>query len=113
MQRWLYKIVRPTEWDAIRASEAWIGSKDDVRDGFVHLSAPDQVAGTLAKWFAGEPLLYVLRVDAELLPAGSLKWEPSRGGALFPHVYAPLPRAAIVATAEVRDGRADPAFTSG
>lgn len=103
MPRWLYKIVRPPEHAALRASTAWPGSVDDARDGFVHLSTAAQVPGTLARHFAGEPRLVVLRVDGARL-GDALRWEVSRGGALFPHLYAALPVDAIVAEGVVEVG---------
>lgn len=89
----VYKIVDAT-WDD--TPDPWPGSPDDLRDGFVHLSAAHQVEGTLAKHFAGRDDLSVLAVDPAKLPAGALRWEESRGGKRFPHLYVPLPRSAIV-----------------
>jgi uncharacterized protein (DUF952 family) len=83
------KLLRAAEWAALQADGVFAGSPDDLRDGFIHLSAPDQVAGTLAKWFAGETDVMALTLDADALGA-DLKWEPARGGALFPHLYRPL-----------------------
>jgi uncharacterized protein (DUF952 family) len=76
-----------------------------LRRSYVHLSAADQVAGTLAKYFADVPDLILLAVDPAMLGA-DLRYEPSRGGALFPHLYAPLPLAACQALA----WRAQPAL---
>jgi uncharacterized protein (DUF952 family) len=91
----VYKIM--TEEAYAQAEEAghFEGSADDRRDGFIHLSAKSQVEGTLAKHFAGELTLVLLAIDvARLGPA--LKWEPSRGGELFPHLYGPLDLAAVL-----------------
>lgn len=96
--RRVYKLLGAADWDRLRATGAWTGSPDDLRDGYVHLSAADQVAGTLAKYFADVPDLILLAVDPEMLGAGLL-YEPSRGGALFPHLYAPLPLTACRAVA--------------
>lgn len=90
----VYKIVRDDVWAA--AADPWPGSPDDQRDGFVHLSSAAQVDGTLAKHFAGQTGLIVLAVDPRLLPPGALKWEVSRDGKRFPHLYAPLPKAAAL-----------------
>ncbi len=68
------------------------GSADDVRDGFIHLSAAHQVAGTAAKYFRDQPELLLVAFDAAGL-GPALKWEPSRGGDVFPHLYSPLPTA--------------------
>jgi uncharacterized protein (DUF952 family) len=84
----LFKIFRAAEWAAFQAAGSFNGSADDLRDGFIHLSHADQVAGTLAKHFAGVAGLVVAEVAVENDPA--LAWEASRGGALFPHLYRPL-----------------------
>lgn len=94
---WVYKIVDATTW--AQAPDPWSGSADDRRDGFVHLSSATQVDGTLARHFAGQSGLLVLAVDPAKLPAGALRWEPSRDGQRFPHLYAGLPHAAVVRTA--------------
>ena len=94
----IYKVLTATELNEARANGCFEGSPDDRRDGFIHLSAADQLEGTLARHFAARPDLMLLTVDAEMLGA-ALRWEPSRGGALFPHLYAPLPMAAIRAIA--------------
>jgi uncharacterized protein (DUF952 family) len=67
----------------------FVGSADDARDGFIHLSAGHQVAGTLAKYFAGQRDVLLLAVDPDRL-GERLRWETSRGGELFPHLYGPL-----------------------
>lgn len=110
MERWLYKIVRPAEWQALTTLGRWPGSADDVRDGFVHLSTAAQVQGTLDRHFVGEALVHLLMVDAEKLPGEALRWEASRGGALFPHLYAPLEAEAIHAEAAIA---ADPSGRLG
>ena len=73
---------------------AFLGSEADARDGFIHFSTAAQVAETAAKHFAEESDLLLVAVDADAL-GPSLKWEPSRGGDLFPHLYAPLPLTAV------------------
>ncbi|MFI5345018.1 MAG: DUF952 domain-containing protein [Elusimicrobiota bacterium] len=83
-----------TEWETARASGAFAGSAHDVRDGFIHFSTAEQLAETAAKHYAGRTDLLVLTVDAAALTA-PLKWEPSRGGALFPHLYGVLPLTAV------------------
>lgn len=87
--RTVIKLLRAAEWARFQADGVFAGSPDDLRDGFVHLSAPDQVAGTLAKWFAGEAGVTALTFDAEAL-GPDLKWEPARGAVLFPHLYRAL-----------------------
>jgi uncharacterized protein (DUF952 family) len=83
------KLLRAAEWQAFSASGSFAGSPDDLRDGYIHLSTPEQVPGTLAKWFAGEDGVMLLSFESEAL-GEELRWEPSRGGALFPHLYRPL-----------------------
>ena len=85
----VYKILTAEQWAAMQAAGRFEGSADDRRDGFIHLSAKEQVEGTLARHFAGATGLVVLAVDDAAL-GDALRWEPSRGGALFPHLYAPL-----------------------
>ncbi len=84
----LCKIFRSEEWEAFEASGRFDGSADDLRDGFIHLSTPEQLEETLARHFAGEAGLVMVEVAVADDPA--LKLEPSRGGALFPHLYRPM-----------------------
>jgi uncharacterized protein (DUF952 family) len=91
----VYKILAEAALDAAKSEGRFLGTGDDLRDGFIHLSAAHQVAGTLAKYYAGEEDLLLLALDPERL-GDELKWEPSRGGDLFPHLYGPLPLDAIV-----------------
>lgn len=91
----IYKIVSQAAWRAAEAAGVFDGAPVDLADGFIHFSTAAQVEETAAKHFAGQSDLLLVAVDAASLGAG-LKWEPSRGGALFPHLYAPLdPRAAV------------------
>jgi len=85
----VYKLLRKSEWEQSQRSGSFSGSADDRRDGFIHLSAPDQVRGTFNKYFADEPGPVLLAFDAESL-GPALKWEISRGGQLFPHFYGVL-----------------------
>jgi uncharacterized protein (DUF952 family) len=85
----VYKIFRAPEWEEFQAAGRSRGAPVDLRDGYVHLSTAAQVEETAARHFAGESGLVLLAVDeARLVP--ELKWEPSRGGALFPHLYREL-----------------------
>ena len=87
----IYKILRPSELAAFAAAGETTGSPDDLRDGFIHFSTAAQAPETAGKYFSGEDGLWLLACDeAALGPA--LRWEPSRGGALFPHLYRPLLR---------------------
>ncbi len=96
----IYKIMPAADWAAAKAAGAYTGSADDVRDGFIHFSTREQVAGTLARHFAGQQDLVLVTVDPATLGA-ALVWEPSRGGALFPHLYGVLPVSAAVEVVRV------------
>jgi uncharacterized protein (DUF952 family) len=85
----IYKIVPQALWRAAEALAEFDGSQVDLDDGFIHLSTGAQVRETAAKHFAGERDLLLVAIDAERLGDG-LKWEPSRGGDLFPHLYGDL-----------------------
>jgi uncharacterized protein (DUF952 family) len=91
----VYKILTENAFTEARRKGHFLGSADDLRDGFIHLSLADQLEGTLAKHYAGQDGLLLLALDPARLGA-ELKWEPSRGGALFPHLYAPLDFAAML-----------------
>ncbi|MBX3526729.1 MAG: DUF952 domain-containing protein [Rhodoblastus sp.] len=94
----IYKIVSTDAWRAAEAAGVFAGAPVDLADGFIHFSTAAQVAETAAKHFAGQTDLLLVAVDGAVL-GDALKWEPSRGGALFPHLYAPLdPRAALWAS---------------
>ena len=91
----IYKIVSTDAWRAAEAAGVFAGAPVDLADGFIHFSTAAQVAETAAKHFAGQTDLLLVAIDGATL-GDALKWELSRGGALFPHLYAPLdPRAAI------------------
>lgn len=90
----IYKICSAGEWAAAREAGRYAGSADDARDGFIHFSTREQLAGTAAKHFRDKRDLLLVTVAASRLGA-ALRWEPSRGGALFPHLYAPLELTAV------------------
>ena len=90
----IYKICEEASWRAARAAGRYHGSAVDERDGFIHFSTAGQLAETAAKHFAGQTELVLVAVDGDALGA-TLKWEPSRGGDLFPHLYAALPLTAV------------------
>ena len=96
MTRLVYKICPRAEWALAIDGGSYAGSAVDRADGFIHFSTAQQAPETAAKHFAGQHDLVLVQVDTARLPAEALKWEPSRGGALFPHLYAPLPVAAAV-----------------
>lgn len=91
----IYKILRAAEWQKAKEKGRFEGAPVDMKDGYIHFSAADQVRETAAKHFSGEEGLVILRVGTERL-GEALKWEPSRGGALFPHLYAPLELEAVL-----------------
>lgn len=93
----IYKIFRLTEWEAALTDGVFRGSADDLRDGFIHFSTREQVPATIAKYFADETTLMIVAVN-EADCGDLLKWEVSRGGALFPHLYAELPLGLIADT---------------
>ena len=101
----VYKILSRAEWVAARASGSFDGSAVDLADGFIHLSTAAQAAETARRHFAGQAGLVVLRLDAGRLGA-ALKWEPSRGGELFPHLHGPLDVALVEAVTEAPLGPA-------
>ena len=90
----IYKICPAALWREAERRGAFRGSEVDLRDGFIHFSSAAQVGETAAKHFAGQHDLMLVRVDAAKL-SDKLKWEPSRGGALFPHLYGELDLAAV------------------
>ena len=85
----IYKILRAGEWAALRQAGETAGAPVDIADGYIHFSTAEQVAETAAKHFSGENDLTLLALEADKL-GPTLKWEPSRGGQLFPHLYGPL-----------------------
>jgi uncharacterized protein (DUF952 family) len=82
----IIKLLRPQEWAAFQAAGVFAGSPDDLRDGYIHLSTPEQAPTTAAKWFAGVEGLMAIGFDSAKMGA-ALRWEPSRNGELFPHYY--------------------------
>ena len=90
----IFKIVGAEDWRLAQAAGVFEGAAIDRADGYIHFSTALQAAETVAKWFAGRDDLVLAAVDADALGA-ALRWEPSRGGALFPHLYGALPLAAV------------------
>jgi len=95
-----FKILTAAEWADFQAEGRFEGSPVDRTDGFIHLSAADQVEGTLERHFAGQTGLVLAEVDLGAL-GEAVRWEESRGGALFPHVYGALPLSAVAGTKPV------------
>jgi uncharacterized protein (DUF952 family) len=98
----IYKLLETVEWESAREVGEFRGSAVDLADGYIHFSDAGQVVETARRYFDGRHGLTMLEVDEATL-GDALRWEPSRGGALFPHLYAPLPVGAVL-TAVALDG---------
>lgn len=92
--RTIYKITPASAWREAERAGVYSGSPDDLRDGFIHFSTASQLEGTARKHFAGQSGLFLVAVDADAL-GDALRWEPSRGGELFPHLYGKLDLGAV------------------
>jgi uncharacterized protein (DUF952 family) len=90
----IYKISPRAPWEAAQAAGQFDGAPVDLADGFIHFSTADQVQETARRHFAGQSDLILAAIDADVL-GSALVWEPSRGGELFPHLYAPLLATAV------------------
>lgn len=99
--RTIYKICPASAWREAERHGFYRGSADDLHDGFIHFSTAAQVAGTAAKHFVGQSGLFLIAVDADAL-GDALRFEPSRGGDLFPHLYGELDTGAVTAVYELR-----------
>ncbi len=97
----VYKILARSEWDRARIAGRFEGSAVDVQDGYIHFSTAAQAGETARKYFSGQNDLVVLEVEGDDLGL-DLKWEPSRGGDLFPHLYASLAADAVLQIHEAR-----------
>lgn len=91
----IYKIFRADEWAALQAQGETLGAPIDLADGYIHFSTAGQAAETAAKHFAGAEGLFLIACETESLGA-ALKWEISRGGAEFPHLYRPMTMADVI-----------------
>lgn len=103
----IYKIATTEQWRAAEAVGRFDGAPVDLADGYIHFSDAASVRETAARHFAGQAGLVLVAVEAERL-GPALRWEVSRGGALFPHLYAPLPLTAVTSVAPLPlgpDGR--------
>lgn len=108
----IYKIFLRPEWDALAGSGQSQGAPIDLADGYIHLSTAAQVAETAAKHFAGQSDLVLVAVDTDAL-GDALKWEPSRGGALFPHLYRDMVLSDVVWDKSLPLGAAGHIFPEG
>lgn len=91
----IYKISDTQTWQNAKQEGSFNGSPDDIRDGYIHFSTLEQLEETLNKHYKGQTDLLLIAIEGEKLGT-ALKWEPSRGGALFPHLYAPLPTDSVL-----------------
>ena len=104
----IYKILPRADWDAARAAGRFEGSVVDREDGYIHFSTAAQAQETARRHFQGQAGLVVLEIEADDL-GPALRWEPSRGGALFPHLYGMLEVAHVRAVTEAAlDGEGVP-----
>lgn len=108
-----YKILTTEEFAQFRSDGFFKGSPVDIKDGYIHLSTQEQAAETAAKHFSGQDNLVLAMID--LVPLGEhLKWEESRGGQLFPHLYSPLPLGAVTKHVVLRlDDQGNHQFPAG
>lgn len=90
----IYKIFRAPEWQQLQDQGETLGAPVDLADGYIHFSTAEQLRATAEKHFAGAPDLVLCALDSDRL-TDALKWEPSRGGALFPHLYRKLALAEV------------------
>ena len=95
----IYKILTAAEWETAQAAGRFDGSAVDLKDGYIHFSTATQAQETARRHFHGVAGLVVLAIEAVTLGA-ALKWEPSRGGDLFPHLYEPLDPALVIAVSK-------------
>ena len=102
--QFVYKVVPRAAWEAACRTGTYEGSADDRRDGYIHLSLREQLAGTLAKHFRGQDDLVLIQFETRAL-GEALRWEISRGGQLFPHLYAGLPTREAMAVRSLLPGK--------
>ncbi len=91
----IYKIAPASLWRKVQDKGRFEGAPADIADGYIHFSTAEQAEATAAKYFSGTDDLLLIAIDTKLL-GESLRFEPSRGGALFPHLYGDLPLDAVV-----------------
>jgi uncharacterized protein (DUF952 family) len=95
-----YKVLTADQMSMLEHARVFEGAPVDLQDGFIHLSTADQLQETIDRHFAGQEGLWLAAVNLDAL-AGTVKWEPSRGGQLFPHIYGVLPLDAVLAYSEL------------
>lgn len=92
--RYIFKVLTPTEWEGFQSAGVFKGSPVDLADGYIHMSCQPELKETLDKWYADQAQVYLLAVDSHVVQ-DDLKYEVSRGGAEFPHLFADLPLSAV------------------
>jgi len=92
--RYIYKVLTLDQWASFQAQNWFTGSSVDLLDGYIHMSCVPQLKETMDKWYADQRQVALLKIDASLIEI-DLKYEVSRGGAEFPHLFADLPIAAV------------------
>ncbi|WP_428682205.1 DUF952 domain-containing protein [Sphingopyxis sp.] len=90
-----FKVLTAQQWADFERERVFRGAPVDIADGYIHLSTAEQLEATIAKYFAGQSGLMIAEVDLTCL-GDAIRWEPARGGALFPHIYAELPMHAVI-----------------
>ena len=90
-----FKVLTAQQWADFERERVFRGAPVDIADGYIHLSTADQLEATIAKYFASQTGLMVAEVDLACL-GDAVRWEPARGGDLFPHIYAELPMHAVI-----------------
>ena len=101
MSEHIYKILSAAEWAQAQRAGVFEGSAVDHADGYIHFSTATQARETAAKHFAGQSGLLLLSVEPAICPDADWRWEPSRGGALFPHLYGALDLECVVSVDEL------------
>ncbi|OAN56385.1 MULTISPECIES: DUF952 domain-containing protein [unclassified Sphingobium] len=108
-----YKVLTAEQFDQFRADGVFKGAPIDLTDGYIHMSTREQAAETVAKHFAGQDRLVMLMVDLAAF-GDAIRWEESRGGALFPHLYGDLPMTAVAGKVVLRlDDQGNHLFPAG
>jgi uncharacterized protein (DUF952 family) len=106
--RYIYKALTPQQWAEFQTHAIFTGSPVDLADGYIHMSCAAQLKATLDKWYAELTEVILLQIEASVI-AADLKYEVSRGGAEFPHLFADLPMTAVgqvwVVSPEARGSR--------
>ena len=92
--KYIYKALTGDQWDAFQADKKFKGSAVDLEDGYIHLSCASELKATLDKWYAAEPKVILVQVKVDEVET-HLKYEVSRGGVEFPHLFAGLPMSAV------------------